>query len=292
MRGLLSRMELVRPTDLADALRLLAEGARPFAGGTDLMVLVNAGAETPGRFVDLSRLGELAGVVEHADHLDLGALCTYTELLEHPVVSGTLPNLARAAELTGAVAIQNRGTLGGNIGNASPAADALPCLLAYDAALVLVSARGSRVVPYAGFHVGYKELDLAPDELIARILVPRPPAGSVHFFRKVGTRQAQAIAKVNLALVALVRDGRVESVRIALGAVAPTPVRARHAEAVLTGRRVDALPVSAALAALGADISPIDDLRSTAHYRSVVARGLLEQALGTVADRPPGPART
>ena len=238
MRGLLSRLELERPTDLADALRLLAAGARPFAGGTDLMVQVTAGAETPDRFVDVSRLPELAGIAEHADHFDLGARCTYTELLEHPAVTAELPNLARAAALTGAVAIQNRGTLGGNLGNASPAADALPCLLAYDATLVLASPRGRRVVAYDRFHLGYKRLDLAPDELIARILVPRPPAGSVHFFRKVGTRQAQAIAKVNLALVAHLRDGLVETVRVALGAVAPTPVRAGHVEALLTGRPV------------------------------------------------------
>lgn len=287
MRSGLSQLELTRPADLEQALTLIEDGARPFAGGTDLMVLLQAGAEVPPRLVDISRLSELTGITTTAEGLDLGALTTYSQLRVHPDVRQWLPSLARAAELTGAVAIQNRGTLGGNIGNASPAADSLPCLLAYDATLELRSPRGVREVPYASFHRGYKDLDLAPDELIVRIRIPRPTQGAVHYFRKVGTRQAQAIAKVNLASLGVIEDGRLVQLRIGLGAVAPTPVRARHVERLLEGAPVDRLPVAEALAALGSDISPIDDLRSTAHYRATVARNLLGQALAGLSGVPP-----
>lgn len=278
MRGFLPALDLQRPASLGGALAGLAEGRRPFAGGTDLMVLHNAGKLRETRFLDISRLAELKGIRETAEHLDVGALCTYTELLEHPAVHRHFPNFVMSARVTGALAIQNRGTLGGNIANASPAADTPPCLLAYEAELELVSVRGVRTVPYEAFHQGYKVMDLAPDELVARIRVPKPGA-SFHYFRKVGTRQAQAIAKLSLALVARIEDGCVAGMRIALGAVAPAPVRARSAETALLGQPLAELPLAVALEALGADMSPIDDLRSTAHYRATVTRNLLGQAL-------------
>lgn len=283
MRTAAATCELVRPAGIDDALRLIAEGARPFAGGTDLMVQLRDGAVPAGRFVDLSALADLRGIEDRPDVVDVGALCTYASLRAHPVVRRDLPSLARAAELTGAVAIQNRGTLGGNIANASPAADALPVLLAYDARLVLRSAQGSRTVPYSAFHTGYKTMDLRPGELVARIQVPRPSAGAFHFFHKVGTRRAQAIAKLNLALLAEVRDKTLAVVRVGVGAVAPVPLRATHVEDVLTGRRLDELPVAEARDALDADMAPIDDLRSTADYRATVARNLLGQALVSLA---------
>ncbi len=285
MRGFLPSMECRRPATLAEALALLASGAgRPLAGGTDLMVLYNAGKTQDTRFLDISRLLELKGIRETSTHLDLGALCTFTELLEHPAIHRHTPNLVKSARATGALAIQNRGTLGGNIANASPAGDTPPCLLAYGAELELVSARGTRVVPYEAFHRGYKLMDLAPDELVARIRLPKPVGTHVHYFRKVGTRQAQAIAKVSLACVAQIAEGRIAKVRIGLGAVAPTPVRAPHAEATLCGQPLDALPVDAILRALEADMSPIDDIRSTAHYRRIVMRNILGQALRILSE--------
>jgi CO/xanthine dehydrogenase FAD-binding subunit len=207
---------------------------------------------------------------------------TYREVRLHPCVQHHLPSLVESAKVTGAVAIQNRGTLGGNLVNGSPAADTPPSLLAYDAQVELTSLRGARWVPYSAFHTGYKRTVLAPDELLTRIRVPKPPAG-FHFFRKVGTRAAQAVAKVGLAVYARVEDGCVREFRVGLGSLAATPARAWRAEGVILGQPVAELPVQAARAALLEDISPIDDIRSTANYRRTVAGNVLAQALGLLA---------
>ena len=282
MRSFLPDYTLQAPETLAEALRLLSEapGAfTPIAGGTDLMVLFNAGKLKGHRLLDLSRLSGLRGICDDAVHLTLGSLTTYTELLEQRVVHQAFPNLAKSAKATGALAIQNRGTLGGNIVNASPAADTPPALLAYGAELELVSVRGARWVPYASFHLGYKQMDLAPDELLARIRLPKPQGLGFHFYRKVGTRQAQAIAKVCLAAYVRIEGQVVAECRVGLGSVAPVPVRAYRAEAILTGSRVEGLPLVEARQALLADIAPIDDIRASAHYRNVVAGNVLEQML-------------
>jgi CO/xanthine dehydrogenase FAD-binding subunit len=210
--------------------------------------------------------------------ITFGALATYTDLRRHPYVQRHLPNLVQSAKVTGAVAIQNRGTLGGNLVNGSPAADTPPSLLAYGAQVELTGLLGSRWVPYEDFHTGYKQTVMGPCELLTRIRVPQPPPG-FHFYRKVGTRAAQAVAKVCLAAYAQIEDGTVRAIRIGLGSVAPVPVRARAAEAALLGRPLDALPLAAAREALMADISPIDDIRSTAGYRRTVAGNVLAQAL-------------
>ena len=177
MRGYLPDHDLRVPASLAEALDLLAREPglwTPLAGGTDLMVLFNAGRLQATRLLDLSALAELRGIQEDPDGISFGALTTFTELRETPAVHRHLPNLVQSARATGALAIQNRGTLGGNIGNASPAADTPPSLLAYGAELELVSAAGSRWLPYEAFHLGYKQLDLASGELLARIRVPKP----------------------------------------------------------------------------------------------------------------------
>jgi CO/xanthine dehydrogenase FAD-binding subunit len=283
MRAFLPDYELKAPASLAEALSLLAAepGAwTPTAGGTDLMVLFNAGRLQGRRLMDLSRVYELRGASDDPARLTLGALTTYTEMLEQRVVHQCFPNLVKSARVTGALAIQNRGTLGGNIVNASPAADTPPSLLAYGAEVELVSVRGSRWVPYEAFHLGYKKMDLAPDELLARVRLPKPTGLGYHFYRKVGTRQAQAISKVCLAAYARL-DGRVlTDVRIGLGSVAPVPARAFKAEAVLRGRSLDALPMEEARRAILEDIAPIDDIRASAHYRNVVTGNVLEQMLG------------
>ena len=166
---------LEAPRDLETALRLLAAdpGTHPFAGGTDLMVLLESGKLPPGRYVNLWGLGELRGIVVARDHVSLGALTTYTDVLSDPLLQSEYPLLCSAARQTGGVATQNRGTLGGNIANASPAADSPPALLVYDAELELRSTRGVRRVPYARFHTGYKTMDLVAGEIISRILLPR-----------------------------------------------------------------------------------------------------------------------
>jgi CO/xanthine dehydrogenase FAD-binding subunit len=272
---------------LTEAVSLLASspgGWRPFAGGTDLMVLLEAGRLPEGRYLGLWKLRELGGIEDRDDAIVLGALTTYTDVLSHPTLQQQFPLLCRAAAETGGVATQNRGTIGGNIANASPAADTPPALLVYDAALELVSMRGTRRVPYDTFHLGYKKMDLAADELIARIVLPKRPAAWRQYYRKVGTRRAQAISKVCLA-AAIDLDksaGHARDVRIALGSVAPVPVRARQAEAALRERPLDRTTLAAAQRALASDISPIDDLRSTARYRLAVAQNLLGECLETI----------
>ena len=283
MRSYLPDFTLRAPADLPEALDLMAREPglwTPFAGGTDLMVLLNAGRLQGRKFLDLSRLYELHGVEEDPARLSLGALTTYTELLEQRAVHQFFPNLVRSARATGALAIQNRGTLGGNIVNASPAADTPPTLLAYGAEVQLTSVRGSRWVPYEAFHQGYKKMDLAPDELLTRIRLPKPTGLAYHFYRKVGTRQAQAIAKVCLSAFARIEGRVVVDLRVGLGSVAPVPARAYRAEAAIRGRALDALPVAEARRAILEDIAPIDDIRASAHYRKAVTANVLAQMLG------------
>ena len=282
MKGYLPDCELQGAETLAQALERLGREPgvwTPFAGGTDLMVVFNAGHLAATRFLDLSRIQELKGIREEADGMVFGALTTFTELRECRAVHRHFPNLVKSARATGALAIQNRGTLGGNIVNASPAADTPPSLLAYGAELELVSLRGTRRVPYDRFHLGYKRMDLAPDELVAQIRVPKPEGLGFHFYRKVGTRQAQAISKVCLAAYARIEDGRVADLRMGLGSVAPAPVRALRAERAILGRPLGDLPIFAAQEALLEDMSPIDDIRATARYRRVVMGNVLGRML-------------
>ncbi|MBI4462656.1 MAG: FAD binding domain-containing protein, partial [Acidobacteria bacterium] len=199
MRAYLPSYELRSPRDLTEALSLLAQEPgtwKPFAGGTDLMVLLEAGKLSHKKFLNLWHLRELKGIEVSREAVTLGALTVYTQVLNYPVLQREFPMLCQAARETGGIATQNRGTLGGNIANASPAADSPPALLAYDAELELLSAQGSRWVPYHGFHLGYKQLHLRPEELIARIRLPRSARPRHHYYRKVGTRKAQAISKV------------------------------------------------------------------------------------------------
>jgi CO/xanthine dehydrogenase FAD-binding subunit len=212
--------------------------------------------------------------------VSLGALTTYTDVRRSRVLQSEFPLLGRAAAETGGLAIQNRGTLGGNVANASPAADTPPALLAYGAEIELVSSNGSRRVPYADFHTGYKQTVMRPDELIARIHLPRPRPGATHHYRKVGTRRAQAISKVCFAALAEMDEGgRVGEVRLAFASVAPVVLRCRKTEAVLRGRRPDEAVAGEAAAELSREIVPIDDVRSTANYRRRVAVNLLRDFL-------------
>jgi CO/xanthine dehydrogenase FAD-binding subunit len=283
MRAYLPAYDLVAPASLSEALQLLsaAPGAlRPFAGGTDLMVLLEAGKLPESKYLGLWRLGELRGITETAAVLSLGALTTYTDVLRHATLQREFPLMYRAAAETGGIATQNHGTLGGNIANASPAADTPPALLVYDAEIEIASVRGTRRVPYARFHHGYKKMDLAPDELITRIHLPRRPAPALAYYRKVGTRRAQAISKVCLAVTAGADAGRtLRNVRVAINSVAPAVIRCTRAEAALEGHALDAASRQAAVDALAADIAPIDDIRSTARYRLRVAQQLLAEAL-------------
>jgi CO/xanthine dehydrogenase FAD-binding subunit len=260
--------------NLDAALNALAEGFQPIAGGTDLMVLFNAGKLPSARFVGIRRIPELHNISVSDDFLEIGASVTYTQLREHPTVCAELKLLAQAASWTGSIANQNRGTLGGNMANASPAADSLPPLLVYNAEVRLISQQGDRWVPYAEFHLGYKKLAMESGELIAAIRIPREIGPVIEYGRKVGTRRAQAIAKVSFA--ALKRE---EFFRIAIGSVAPVPLRCVRTEAFLDGERLTKAVVERAKTLLLDEISPITDIRSTRDYRTIVTGNLLGEFL-------------
>jgi CO/xanthine dehydrogenase FAD-binding subunit len=245
------------------------------------MVLLEAGKLPPGRYLSLWHLEPLRGITVDDDEIVLGALTTYTAMMESVQLQSECPLLCRAAAETGGIATQNRGTIGGNIANASPAADTPPALLVYDAVIDLVSVRGVRRVPYDRFHLGYKQMDLAPDELIHSVRVRRGRGKWLQSWRKVGTRRAQAISKLCFAGALESSGNTVHDVRIAFGSVAPTVVRAARAEAAVRGRTLNADTIAASAAALAQDISPIDDQRSTAHYRLRVAQNLLQQFLSS-----------
>jgi CO/xanthine dehydrogenase FAD-binding subunit len=274
------------PRSIDEAYALLADGGswRPIAGGTDLMVELASGrGERPERILDLWRIRELRGIWLEPRALILGALTTYTDLRRSALASEIGPALVEAATMVGATQIQNRGTLGGNLATASPAGDTLPVLLALDAEVVLGGPRGERTVPIGEFFLGYRRTALAADELIVRLRLPIVPGREVRF-RKVGTRRAQAISKVSLALAwrdgSDAEQGRAwRGVRVALGSVAAVPIRATGTEGLLEGAAPTPEIADRAAEALAAELHPIDDVRSTAEYRRIVAARLLHRLI-------------
>ena len=266
MKGAVTPLSLVRPRTLDEALRYLRdEQLRPIAGTTDVYVELNFGTLTSQRFLDLQPLEVLRGIAEHDDLLVIGALTSYTAIMQSPIVQQRLPMLAQAASQIGGVQVQNRGTLGGNVANGSPAGDSLPVLAASDAIVVMRSADAERRIPFTSFYTGYRTSVLRPDELIVAIEIPR--VDGTQWFRKVGTRAAQAISKLVIAAV------RSPTPRIAIGSVAPTTIRLSRTEhALASGAGIDE-----AVNVLEAEIAPIDDIRSTAEYRRQVAANLLRR---------------
>ena len=288
MRAFIPDYQLTTPASLTDVLALLNKEPgvwKPFAGGTDLMVLLEAGKLAHRNYINIWGLRELRGIEAGDMHVTLGALTTYTEVQAHPILRREFPMLCQAASETGGLAIQNRGTLGGNIINASPAADSPPALLAYDAEIELISTRGSRWLPYQGFHTGYKQMQMDGDELLARIRLPRNTAGVVHYYRKVGTRKAQAISKVCFAGVGKMNGEQIDDARIVVGSVAPIVVRCVKTEAALRGQKLNDETIRKACVSFEQEISPIDDIRSTAKYRLQVAKNLLVDFLTKVSQR-------
>jgi len=286
MRAFIPDYQLTTPASLTDVLALLNKEPgvwKPFAGGTDLMVLLEAGKLAHRNYINIWGLRELRGIETDDTHVTLGALATYTEVQAHPILRREFPMLCQAASETGGLAIQNRGTLGGNIINASPAADSPPALLAYDAEIELISTRGSRWLPYQDFHTGYKQMQMEGDELLARIRLPRNTAGVVHYYRKVGTRKAQAISKVCFAGVGKMNGEQIDDARIVVGSVAPIVVRCVKTEAALRGRKLNDETIRQACVSFEQEISPIDDIRSTAKYRLQVAKNLLVDFLTKVS---------
>ena len=270
----------VTPRTMREAYSLIADGGfRPVAGCTDVLVERAAGTTDGRRWLDLSALGELRAIgMDHAA-LDIGACATFAEIRDNPLVGAFAPALAEAAAQIGAAQIQNRATIGGNIATASPAADSLPVLLALDADIVAGGPRGERRIPARDFFPAYRRTTLDQDELVVGVRIPSAD-GRTCFFRKIAPRAAQAISVVSIALSWRRRpDGSWWDVRVAMGSVAPTPVRAQAAEAALEGRGPTPETAAAAVAALDSDISPIDDVRATAGYRRAVAGRVLLRLL-------------
>jgi carbon-monoxide dehydrogenase small subunit/xanthine dehydrogenase small subunit len=273
-----------RPRSLDDAIEILAQRAgevRPVAGGTDILVEAKDGQRDPGRLFDISAVPELKGIEERNGDLWMGAASTHTEIMESHLVAHWLPALHQACAVIGGPQIRNRGTLGGNLANASPAADAVPPLLAAGAVLEIVSANGRREIAIDDFYLGYRKSALEPDELIVGVRVPRRP-GLRSAFLRLGQRQAQAISKVSLALAMTFRDGRPEFVRVALGAVAPTVIRALETEKALMAGGYEGL--LRARTTIREEVRPIDDIRSTAEYRRQMASVLLDRAVRRIVE--------
>jgi CO/xanthine dehydrogenase FAD-binding subunit len=253
------------------------------AGGTELMVALNTGRLAARSLLSIQHLRELRFIQVDPNVIRIGAGTTFTDIRHNDAIARELPMLVQAASWTGSIANQNRGTIGGNICNASPAADTPPALLAYDATAILLSVRGERRLPYGDFHLGYKRTALQPDEILHSVELPRSYDGWRHYIRKVGTRNAQAISKTAVAAVASVSDGRIDEIRIGAASLADRPLRCSATEDALRGHPLRGPElenmVRLGRGALAREAKPIDDIRSTALYRSAVAANLLEEFL-------------
>ena len=286
MRAQPAEYQLLAPGSLSEVVALLAQNPGtwlPIAGGTDLMVQYSAGKLPARNLVSIWNLPELRQIENLPGEIRIGAGCTFTDLREHQTIQREFTLLAKAAGWIGGIANQNRGTIGGNIVNASPAADSLPALLVYDADLLLVSQRGPRRIPYSTFHVDYRKTQLAPDELIRAVCIKKQFSEYHAHARKVGARNAQAISKVCLAALARNVHGVIADIRLAMGSVAPTPMRLAETERLLTGKRIDPELLDLARATAAAEVKPIDDIRSTARYRAAVAGNLVAEFLQRLA---------
>jgi CO/xanthine dehydrogenase FAD-binding subunit len=286
MRGDPAAHELIVGSSLPHVLSCLssAPGAwMPIAGGTELMVAHAAGRLSALKLISVWGLAELGFIRVSDDWISVGGGVTFGEIRRHAGIALDFPLLSRAASWIGSIANQNRATLAGNIVNGSPAADAPPALLVYDAEIELISQRGSRRLPYSEFHLGYKQSVLEPDELVFGLHLPRRFAKHAQYLRKVGTRKAMAITKVALAGTAIVDDGRMSEIRLAAASVADRPVRMAATEDALLGNSLSSETRRAARSALLNEVKPIDDIRSTADYRKQVAANLLDEFLDELA---------
>jgi CO/xanthine dehydrogenase FAD-binding subunit len=290
MRSDVTEYELIAPPNLQAVLTQIAsEPGRNelLAGGTELMVALNTGRLGRPSLISIQHLRELRFIRATGDAVHIGAGTTFTDIRRDEVIVRELPLLVQAASWTGSIANQNRGTIGGNICNASPAADTPPALLAYDARVTLVSVRGERTLRYSDFHLGYKKTVIEPDEVLYSVIVPRVYEGWRQYIRKVGTRNAQAISKVALAGVTLIRANEIQEIRIGAASLADRPLRCVGAEDALRGGSLAPKDLERTVrvgrAALAREAKPIDDIRSTAMYRSAVAANLLEEFLRQIS---------
>jgi CO/xanthine dehydrogenase FAD-binding subunit len=289
MRAYLPDFAVINTAELQEALDALASGENivPLAGGTDLMVYLEAGALAPCAFLNLQEIRDFKRAPQINTSLILYPLTTYRDARVTAAIRQKFPMLALAAREVGALAIQSRGTWGGNIANASPAADGVPALMVYDAEVELSSKRGRRSVPLSRFYTGYKKMDRRPDELITAIRLPLPQPDGFEYYRKVGTRRFQAISKTLLAgRILLGGDRRVKDARIVLASVAPYTLRAIRTEGVILGRELTRDVIEEAARAIQDEIRPIDDIRSTEAYRRRVTSNLVREFLSSAIHSP------
>jgi CO/xanthine dehydrogenase FAD-binding subunit len=285
MRSNVLDYDLIAPATLTAVLKTLAENPghyTPIAGGTELMVALGAGRLTQKNLLSINHLKELRFIEVTPEAITIGSGTTFSDIRRNPTIASDLPLLSQSASWTGSIANQNRGTIGGNIVNASPAADSPPALLAYDAELTLISATGTRIMPYADFHLSYKKTALRPEELLHSIKIKRNFDDYIAYTRKVGTRNAQAISKVAIAGLALVAEGKerlIQDIRIGAASLRDRPCRLTATEQSLLNQPITPTTIASARATLATETLPIDDIRSTAKYRATVAANLLEEFL-------------
>src|SRR5262245_14610646 len=273
---------VVSPTRLEEVYELLAERGRRakiIAGGTDLMVALNAKSLAAIEFIDIWHLNELRGIDDEGETIRIGALTTYTQLIRSQQIQLGVPALVEASRTIGASQIQNRGTIGGNIVNASPAGDSLPCLSAFDAEVEIGSVRGVRSVSFNNFYTGYRQTVIEADEILLAVRLRKLKPNERSFFFKVGTRRAQAISKIVMAVKAGMTGAEINSISIALGSVAPVVVRASRTESLLTNAILDATIIEQARSTVSHEITPITDVRSTEQYRRTVTGHALARVL-------------
>ena len=273
-------MDYVRITDERELAEHLQTGdAAILCGGTDLLVKMRSGLATPKRLLDISDLAALRSIRYEGDVLVVGAATPETEVLEHPNVEARLPLLATALKTLGSLQIRNRASIGGNLVNASPAADSAIALLVYDATVEIVGSEGARTLPVSEFFVGPGRTVLAPAEYIRAIRVPIPEKPMTAFFHKVGKRRALTISIASVGALLRVDGDTIREARFAAGSVAPTPLRLTELEAFLEGRTLSDALVDEARALAARSVSPIDDVRATAAYRRTVVGDLVARAL-------------
>ncbi len=277
------RYEKAKTLPEALALRGAHGNLKVLAGGTDLIAQWRAGQIDPEGFIDISGIVGINDIVDANESIELGALTSHTDIISSEIIGRDLPALADACKSIGAIQVQNRGTIGGNVMNASPAGDVLPVLLAYDTDLILQSLTGKRTIPFKDFFTGYRKTDLASDELLVGINICKPKSGEVAKFFKVSQRKALAISKISMCVRCSVAHGGISKIVIALGSVAATPVRALGTEMLLRGKTVTKGLIGKARRSIMDEIQPIDDIRSTADYRRFVVGNLLARFLSDLS---------
>jgi CO/xanthine dehydrogenase FAD-binding subunit len=286
MRSNVLEYALIAPLTLPAVLQTLADEPgryTPIAGGTELMVALSAGRLPQKNLLSINHLRELRFITTTPTDITIGSGTTFTDIRYAETIQESFPLLIQAASWTGSIANQNRGTIGGNIVNGSPAADTPPALLAYGAQVTVVSSAGTRTMPYSMFHLGYKTNALAPDELLYSISLPRKFSAYRSYIRKVGTRNAQAISKVALAGLAFVENNVITDIRLGAASLREVPTRCPAAEQAILNQPINEQTIAAARTALLTEARPIDDIRSTAKYRAAIAANLLEEFLRQLA---------